>query len=143
MGFAKATALAVLALLIATMSTPPTADALKIDAGKWQFTTTSESPMVPIPHVETDTECITDEDRSIDDFMGNNEGCTVSDLVHTDAILSYKVSCPNGAMVMTGTANLKSTGKTLTGLMRMGMSMNGEEMTMDVKWEGKRLGPCD
>ncbi len=130
-------------LTLAAVSAPRRADAIEIDPGKWQFTTTSQAPMVPTPRVETDTECIEDGTRSAKDFMQDNKDCTISDVVDTDTVLSYKVTCPNGPMVMKGVSNFKSTGSTMSGIMRMSMSMNGQEMTMDVKWEGKRLGPCD
>ena len=141
MTFAKAVALASVSLVAA--ATVTAVPALELAPGQWEFTLTSQMSIVPDPIVHTSTECITDGNRSADEFLTGMKHCQVTDLVDTGTEMSYKISCPDGPMTMNGSANMKTNGKTVSGDMSMSTSIHGKEMTMRMRWAGKRLGTCN
>jgi hypothetical protein len=55
---------------------------------------------------------------------------------------NWKVSCSNNDGVIGGVGNITVSGNTLTAGMKMAMSFNGQEMNMDMGWDGEYLGPC-
>lgn len=149
MNFGRITAgpvLAGLAIAVTFTASLRSADALELDTGEWEFTTTSKNPMSPTPRIETRTECVTDGTRSASEFLAGMKDCKVSDVVDTDTTMSYKVACENGPMTLDGSADLKTDGKTVSGEMKMSMHMTtntaDQAMVMTIGWAGKRLGAC-
>lgn len=123
---------------------PTDAYAIKIEPGKWEFTSTTQMPMMPEPQMRRNEECVTDGERTPDEFIEDMDGCDVTDVKSDDSTMAWTVKCSEDARQMTGSANITSTGATLQGTMSMEMSMPGHPaMKMDMKWQGKRLGPCD
>lgn len=140
---ARITALAASALTLAIIAAPQTGQALELDTGQWEFTTTSTNPMSGEPRVESRTECVTDGKRSASEFLKGMKDCKVSDVVDTNTTMSYKVRCENGPMTLDGSADLKTDGKTVSGEMKMSMNMTDQSMDMRIGWSGKRLGECE
>jgi hypothetical protein len=133
--------LAAFTLMIAM---PPAADAIKIDPGMWEFKSVSKMPMMQQQQSHESTECVTEGERTPDEFLDGMEDCTISDVKSDDKIMAWTITCKNQSADMNGSAEMKSTGTTLNGKMNMSMSIPGHPpVTMEMNWEGKRLGPCD
>lgn len=135
----SAALIAVFALLCS-----PYAAAMKIKPGKWEFrsTTSMASPGGPREHVKT--QCITDPTMTPDTLMQDMEqGCRLLESNSDGDSMSWKVNCANAGGEMTGVGNVTSSGDKLKGGMKMSMSFNGQDMHMDMTWDGTHLGACD
>ncbi len=133
----------VLALALASAA-DAWADGLKVEPGEWEFTSQTDAPGMPDMGPITRRECVEESSFSPDDFQKDMEGgCTISDVKATASTLTWKLSC--SAMQggeMTGRGRFESKGDTISGTMDMQMSVNGQPMSMQVRWSGKRVGPC-
>ncbi len=141
----RSLATAVFVLSLFTVLLPATdAIAIKIEPGKWEFTSTTQMPMLPEPQTHRKEECVTEGERKPDEFIKDMQDCDVTDVKSNDTTMAWTVNCADQAHQMKGTALITSSGNALEGTMRMEMSVPGHPaMTMDMKWQGKRLGACD
>jgi len=133
----------ILAAAIVTFATQAIAGGMKVEPGKWEFRSTSVTPMATSPQLEVTTECIKDEEISPQNFMEDAQGCTLTDSEATDSTMKWKMSCPGPGGEMTGEGEVQSTGGAIRGSMKMAMAINGQSMDFKMEWEGKRIGPCD
>jgi hypothetical protein len=122
---------------------PAGADGLKVEPGEWEFTSQTNLPNMPGNGPVVRRECVKESSFSPDDFQKDMQGgCTISDVRTTSSSMNWKLSCPGMPGGMTGEGRFESTGKTITGAMDMNMTVNGQPMNMQVRWNGKRIGPC-
>jgi hypothetical protein len=111
--------------------------------GRWEVTMQMEMAGMPMqmPPMKT-TPCITaeqlkDPNGALPSGAANPNACKVSDQKTTSDSVSWKVAC-SGPEPMTGSGEMKFTGDTYVGVMKMTTAKG--EMTM--KYAGKRLGDC-
>jgi len=128
------------ALMIAT---PAAAEGVKVDPGKWEVRTSVTTPMSRTPQVQTSTECLRDEEVSVEHFMQDSEACSVTVTDSSATKLRWKLSCTTAAGRMDGDAEFSSTGSTIAGSMTMSMKLGEQEMKIESRWTGKRVGACE
>ncbi len=119
------------------------AEGMKVEPGKWEFRTTSKAPMQPQPETRVSTTCIEKPEITPETFMRDSKDCSVSGAETTATSMKWKVSCPNPHGQVNGHAEFTSAGEAVEGSMQMTMSFGSQSMSMEQRWEGKRLGACD
>ncbi len=133
------------AILLLTLATPGYAEGLKIQPGRWEFTSITPNPMGGAPDRRTSSDCVRDEEMKPQFFTSQMQGCTVSD-THTDATsMGWTISCPSptGAMgKLTGKGEFRSTGTTMSGWVEVLLKVNGANYSSKSSWEGRRTGDC-
>ena len=117
-------------------------EAMAVETGQWEFTTTAASPMGGAPKTTKDVTCIDEADMTPERFLGGMPGCTISDAQVSDSAMQWSMQCPAPGGQMTGNASFTSTGTTVDGSMTMTAQMGGASMEMSTTWKGKRLGDC-
>ena len=128
---------------VLALALPALAEGMKVDPGEWEFTSTSKVPMGAAPIPKSTTECITESEMDPDEFLKDADGCSIVEKDVSSDRMSYVMSCPGPAGPMTGRAVFTSTGSTVKGGMKVQFDMNGQPMTFETTWEGKRVGDCD
>ncbi len=128
---------------VLALALPALAEGMKVDPGKWEFRSTSKTPMGPAPVPETTTECITESEMDPDEFLDEAKGCSVVEKDVASDKMTYVMSCDGPTGPMTGRAVFRSTGSTVKGGMKMQVDFNGQPMTFETTWEGKRVGDCE
>jgi hypothetical protein len=134
----------ILAAALAAAGVPAVAlaEALRIEPGLWEFTTSTPGAMGGPAGTTTSSECIRDGEMTPEKFTAALQGCKVLD-PRTDATsMSWKLSCPAPQGTMTGAGSFTSTGTTVSGTMDMTMDMGGQEFSMRGTWKGVRKGDC-
>lgn len=111
--------------------------------GKWAITTTTQVPMMgPMDH--TMTSCFTKEDLKPQEMMKQeNNDCKVKNMKTSGSAVSWEIVCNSQGGEFKGSASATSKPESLSGQMKMSMSVNGRTMNMETKWKGKYLGVCD
>ena len=130
-------------LTLALLALPGYAAAIQIEPGKWELTTTASNPMSPQPQTEVRYECMTDSQILPQGLMGDADGCTTSNVVSTDEIMKWDMSCDMDGSQATGQAEFTSTGTSANGRMQITMEFNGHQMQFQRTWDGQRVGPCE
>ena len=120
---------------------PAQAFAMKLDPGQWEFELTATNTMAPDAQKKTTQQCVKEPEMTPQQFMQEAQGCQISDAENSDSAMKWKLTCgPAGEMK--GDATFTSTGSTVQGSMRMGMSIQGQNVSMEQTWSGKRVGDC-
>lgn len=121
------------------------ADAIPVQPGLWEMTSTMNMPMMPQPNVSTRTECIAEEEISMEDVGGEDMGpeCVFETTQADDSTMHWSFTCPlEGGGTSHGEWQATSHGDRITGNGKVSMSLQGQAMEMTVSWEGKRVGDC-
>lgn len=138
--------------IAAALGLPAAAQGLKINPGEWEYTTEMTMVMdmngqkMNMPaQVETESECVTEEDATftVDDIA--EEGCEITDLVETSSSLSFKMACAQDGMNMTGSVDVKATdggNGTSASIVMNGNQPGVGTIDIDAKMTGKRIGAC-
>ncbi len=135
---------ALLALITGlTVSVSAGAEGLKVEPGKWEIRMTTVMPMIPQPIENIGTQCIAESEMKPDEFLRDSGECTFSDVVTAGSKFSWAMNCKNEGGELSGTGSFVSKGPEMTGTVNMVMNAEGQKMTMNTTWEGKRIGPCD
>lgn len=130
-------------IAVLSLSLPALAEGMKVEPGKWEFTSSSKTPMGASPMPKATTECITESEMDPDEFLKDADGCSVVEKDVSSDKMSYVMSCAGPTGPMVGRAVFTSTGSTVKGGMKMEIDFNGQPMTFETKWEGERVGDCD
>jgi hypothetical protein len=133
------------AALGASLALSVNAETPNIEPGEWENTSTvSFTSEFPIPdQSDTSTSCITAEDISEGAFMQDMDGCTVTERdVRSDG-MDYAMTCDQGGMNMTMTANMQFNGDTMEGVIEGETESPMGPMTMKVTLSGRRIGDCE
>lgn len=136
-------ALAVLAVLLLAAAQPAAAESLQIQPGLWKIRTELKNSMMPEPRSETRSECVTDTEWDAEQLMKDAQGCTTSDVESSAEKLSWKLVCTGPSGTMTGRAVYHSTGDEVDGRMNMSMQSGQMNVSMEMKFEGRRVGDCE
>ena len=132
-----------LSLLVAPVAAR--ADAIPVEPGLWEMTSTVNMPMLPQPKVSTRTDCIEEEEISMDDVGGEDMGpeCSFETAQADESTLQWSFTCPmEGGGTSHGEWQATSFGDRVTGSGKVSMEMQGQVMEMTLSWEGKRIGEC-
>ena len=121
------------------------AEAFRLEPGLWRFTTTTNMSFNANPKVDTRTQCLTPE--TADDILKEltAAACKVSDRTETSDQLKWKMECHQGGPndpPMRGVGVITSRGETLDGKMDMALEVQGNRMTFNSTWKGRRIGEC-
>ena len=57
--------------------------------------------------------------------------------------MAWTIICKNNGVEMIGEGHAKSSGDTISGGMNISATVNGQDMTMSTKWQGKYVGACN
>ena len=112
--------------------------------GRWDVTVQMEMPGMPMamPAMKT-TQCVTQAQLDAPDKglptgpTKNPNDCKMSDYKVAGDTVSWKIAC-TGQQAMSGSGEMRFTGDSYEGLMKM--TMDQQQMTM--KYTGKRIGDC-
>ena len=131
-----------LAMLLAVPSA--WAEGIPMEPGLWEVTTTMQMPMLPQPRVTTVTECMEKSELSMDEFAGEgmDPNCTFDQNLVDGNTMKWSVDCPVEGGTSHGEWEARSGGDSVTGEGLITMSIQGQEMEMNMSWTGKRIGPC-
>ena len=132
-------------LLVMLLAVAPAwAEGIPMDPGLWEVTTTMQMPMLPQPRVTTVTECMEKSELSMDEFAGEgmDPNCTFEQNLVDGNTMKWSVDCPVEGGTSHGEWEARSNGDSVTGEGLITMSIQGQEMEMNMAWTGKRIGPC-
>lgn len=116
---------------------------MMIKPGEWEFRSKTSLPTPGGPQERVNRRCFADATISPETMMKDmQQGCRFLESDSDGSSMSWKVSCSNSGGEMSGVGNVTVSGDTLTGGMKMAMSFNGQQMNMELSWDGKYLGPC-
>lgn len=120
------------------------AKGVPIDPGLWEMTTTMRMSMMPQPQTSTDTECIEEFEMNPEDFnMDEENPCKITEVTIDGNTARWLISCPTGGgMTMEGKWEFTSKGDSIAGTGSMTAEVAGQDMSFDMDWTGKRIGPC-
>jgi len=121
------------------------ADGPTLKPGKWEFTTTTEVPMLPEPKTTTKTECVKEEQTDPLAAFSKTEDCEVTERSIDGNSMKWKVECGKGgdSPKVNGSGELSAGDAEVEGKMEMVSNIGGQEMKFKSSWKGKRLGDCD
>ena len=119
-----------------------TADALPINPGLWEFTSTSTNPFTGQQESETETECIVDDEYDPATMMQDENDCEMGESNLNGDTLTFSMSCnmEMGQMTMNGV--YQSNGESAQGTTNVEMSFGGQTMSFQGSWTGQRIGGC-
>ena len=137
-----------LALAALLAAAPVAVLAETIEPGEWEFTSTTQSPMLPKPQVLTARKCLTQEDADNPErwmrprtgqgecqfTYGENTGEKAGDAVN------WKMSCPKMNMTGSGTGRVRRN--TMETDVQIAGEAQGRKFEMRTRMTGRRLGPC-
>jgi hypothetical protein len=120
------------------------ADGLSIEPGMWEMTSTMQMPMLPQPRVTTVKECMDKSELSMDELVGEgmDPACTFGMNQLSGDTMSWTIDCPVDGGTMHGEWEATSHGDSVTGGGLMTMSVQSQNMEMNMSWEGRRVGAC-
>jgi hypothetical protein len=120
-------------------------DGVTLKPGKWEFTTTTEMPMLSEPKKMTKTECVKEDKTDPLAAFSKTEDCKVTDRSVKGNSMKWKVECGDGqkSPKVTGSGELTADDAKVEGKMEMISDLGGQQMKFKSSWTGKRLGDCD
>ena len=133
----------VLAAMAAISISFPALAAPDIREGMWEVSVHASvggQPITATPMVVR--QCITNQ--SVQDLMaqvGGTGACRISDFQRNDNHARWKLGC-TGAMEVSGTGETDIAADQFTGRMDLAISMGGETMPMQQRFEARRVGEC-
>ena len=134
-----------LALAISLVSSSILAEGIPIEPGMWEITSTMTMPMLPQPRISTNSKCI--EEAEISPEKMNQEDmdsdCSFDTRVVDGDTMNWSMNCDTQGGASSGEWEVTSHGDTLTGGGTITVDMQGQSMSMSMKWDGKRVGDCD
>jgi len=109
--------------------------------GKWEITTETEMPGMPMtsPPV-TQTQCM-DQGDLVPQSGGAGQECQISDIQVSGDTVSWKIVCSGQGGQMEGTGQITYSGDHMEGSMNMVIKAAG--MQIKNKIRGRRIGACD
>jgi Protein of unknown function (DUF3617) len=120
------------------------ASAAELEAGEWEFTSTSTSRLFPGPQTASFKRCIKKEEaQNPDKWMAepSQQGdCKVTPGKKTADTYTWVMECPQAKMRGTGSARLSRA--SMEGETHMTGEVQGQKFELRTKVTGKRLGPC-
>jgi len=116
----------------------------EIDAGEWEFSSTTTSRLLPGPQNASFKRCIRKEDaQNPDRWMaepGQQGDCKLTPGKKSADTYTWTMECPHGNIRGAGSARLTRT--SMEGETNMTGELQGQKFELRTKVTGKRLGPC-
>jgi hypothetical protein len=116
----------------------------EIEAGEWEFSSTTTSRLLPGPQNASFKRCIRPEEaQNPDRWMaepGQQGDCKLTPGKKSADTYSWTMECPHGNIRGAGSARLTRT--TMEGETNMTGELQGQKFELRTKVTGKRLGPC-
>ena len=116
----------------------------EIEAGEWEFSSTTTSRLLPGPQNASFKRCIRKEEaQNPDRWMaepGQQGDCKLTPGKKSADTYSWTMECPHGNIRGAGSARLTRT--TMEGETNMTGELQGQKFELRTKVTGKRLGPC-
>jgi len=133
-----------LTVALAAFVSTTLAEGIPVEPGLWSITTTMNIPMMPQPQTVTVEECFEDEVMDMDDMAMDDldPNCTY-DLGQVDGnSMRWNIDCPMEGGTSHAEWLATSGGDTVQGEGKISISINGQNMEMNMNWTGKRIGEC-
>lgn len=133
-----------LTVALAAFVSTALAEGIPVEPGLWSITTTMNMPMMPQPQTVTVEECFEDEVMDMDDMAMDDldPNCTY-DLGQVDGnSMRWNIDCPMEGGTSHAEWLATSGGDTVQGEGKISISINGQNMEMNMNWTGKRIGEC-
>lgn len=117
---------------------------LNVTPGKYMIKKETSSNMKPEPVIKTEEKCISEPVFKPEDALPDKESCSVSNVKKDGDTLTFDIDCKGGAQTlpMKGTAEYSVTSSTISWSIMLKGEMQGKEVTINSKAEGKRMGDC-
>ena len=130
--------------MLVLVSFQAAAEGMTVEPGTWQMTSTVNMPMLSTPKVTTTTECIEEGEISPESMTeGMDPSCVFDTREIADNTMSWSLDCDTAQGKTHGEWEATSHGDTLSGEGVITISVAGQEMAMNMSWEGERIGPCE
>ncbi len=128
-------------LLLITLSFGMVFAEPNLKSGKWEITTKTEMPGMPMqmPPV-THTQCMSQDDIVPQNRQPGQE-CQISNVNMSGDTVTWTMVCTNQGGTMEGKGKITYQGDQMQGTMEMVMKGGGMQMTNKIK--GRRIGNCD
>lgn len=132
---------AILALITSILS----AAAYAAPGEYWEVTSKMEIPGMPFAMPATATKvCISKNGESDPKKTSGDKNCQMSDIKTVGNKVSWKARCDHNGEVMTGIGEQTSTPNSYAGKMQLSGKSEGEDVSMNMAFSGKRIGgACD
>lgn len=145
---------AILGLAVIGLALPSAAQdiTLKINPGMWENAANisveldmgGQTMTIPVS-VDTDQECVTDEEATLDLSDFAEDGCSVDNVVQSGQTVSADLSCDADGVMMMGnmTTTVSADGNSAeTEISATGTNPMGGAMNLSGTVSGKRVGGC-
>ncbi len=114
---------------------------MQVTPGLWETTSTVTSLAGTQENVSQ--ECITEPEMSPMKMVKDAPNCKITDSNVNASSMQWTMQCDQGGASMTGNGQVTSSGDAISGGMDLTAVLGGQEVSMNTKWEGKRLGDCE
>ncbi len=117
---------------------------LNVTPGKYMIKKETSSNVKPEPVVKTEEKCISEPVFKPEDALPDKESCSVSNVKKNGNTLTFDIDCKGGSQTlpMKGTAEYSTTSSTISWSITLKGEMQGNEVTINSKASGKRMGDC-
>ena len=118
---------------------------LEVTPGKYEIKKETSTNLKPEPMTRTEQKCITQSKFDPQSALPDSENCTVSNMKKKGNNVTFDIDCKGGAQMlpMKGTAEYSTTKTTLSWNLYMKGMMQDQEVTVNSKGNGKRIGDCE
>ncbi len=116
------------------------AQGLPIEPGLWETTITQNNPFLGTK-TETKQDCVQETEFDPRKMLEGAEGCTMEQDISGNT-LTFSMQCNNEDAAGSGSGKMTSNGDTGSGEMQMQWTAGGQTMSMEMEWNGKRIGDC-
>ncbi|NOQ36700.1 MAG: DUF3617 family protein [Methylococcaceae bacterium] len=116
-----------------------------IKEGLWELTSTatmSGMPMEMPPMKTTSKECMSKKSAMDPRTLLKNQNCEITDMKIQSNNASWKMSCNQQGIKMTGDGNINYQHESFNGVFNMNMQGEGGAMKIVTKTVGRYLGAC-
>ena len=118
---------------------------LEVTPGKYEISKETSSNLKPEPMTRTEEKCITESKFDPQASLPDKENCSISNMKKKGNNVTFDIDCKGGAQMlpMSGTAEYSTTKTTLSWNLNMKGMMEDQEVTVNSKGNGKRVGDCE
>lgn len=118
---------------------------LEVTPGKYEIKKETSTNLKPEPMTRTEQTCITESKFDPQAALPDKENCSVSNMKKKGNNVTFDIDCKGGAQMlpMSGTAKYSTTKTTLSWNLNMKGMMQDQEVTVNSKGNGKRIGDCE
>ena len=127
-------------VLVSLLSGPAAAQGLEIEPGLWETTITQTNPFLGTK-TETKQDCVQENEFDPTKMLEGMEGCTMDQDLSGNT-LTFSMQCSSSEGTGSGNGKMISDGNSGSGEIQMQWTTGGQSFSMDMKWEGKRIGDC-